>query len=206
MKQEDMETIQCQPQKQSTKDYFLLAILNIVPAGLMFSLFFISSELITDFKTPGSLKIFFMILGYILSALLYYYFYNWERERWYWKLTESELINGKRKLKSYRLSDINKIIKGLPHKTNLVISANKFLNPQIYQGTLIDRALCLLIKFEDGSMLPFHVHRCFNGTNLMNQLVALKSNLVVQDYFYSEEEINLLKKADWNKLIKVRIS
>jgi hypothetical protein len=115
-------------------------------------------------------------------------------DRLYWRLTETELIGGIRGKTKLSLSDLQKIVIGLPNKFPIP-GMEKFAPPQI-------RANSMLLCFSDNSLLPIHFHGMPNGTRLMNELISRYKERVDTNYSYSADEIKILRKADINVLIK----
>lgn len=165
----------------------------------------IVSELITDYQTPGSLKGVFAAVSGLLGVGLMFAFLRWEQDRWYWVLEGNKLIGGKKKEKVFPLSSVVKIVPGLPDKINPLVAANKFVHPELWATVMAERQLALLLKFADGSFMPFHVHRCVNGCPLMTELVKRLTDRVDSDYEYTQKEVKSLRSADWNRVVRQQI-
>jgi len=129
-------------------------------------------------------------------------FLFWEQDRWYWVLEDDKLIGGRKKDKVFPLSSITAVVPSLPDEINLFVAASGFKNPELRDAIIIERQLALCLKFADGSFMPFHVHRCVNGTRLMTELVTRLAGHVVPDYQYTKLEIKALRSADWNRIVK----
>lgn len=138
-----------------------------------------------------------MVAGWFTGRLI---------NRHFWRLTQSELIGGITGNIRYPLSSIDKIIVGLPNKmpipgSNAVFSTG-LLSPAIKELYAAKQAGSLLVKFQDGSLLPLKLRAMVNGGILMDELVNRLQNCVVKDYQFSDQEIKILRSADPNMIIR----
>jgi hypothetical protein len=117
-------------------------------------------------------------------------------------LDNEKLIGGKKKDKVFPLSSITSIVLGLPDKTHFLVGLGKFTQPHLWHLIMTQRQTALLLKLEDGSLMPFDVHRCVNGSSLMTELVSRLAKHVDRDYKYSHREIKALQSADWNRVLR----
>jgi hypothetical protein len=93
-------------------------------------------------------------------------------------------------------------VPGLPAKTNRLVAANQFVDPALWATFMRERRLAILLKFSDGSFMPFHVHRCVGGSCLMAELVRRLADRVDHDYTYTPQEVKALRSAHWNRVVK----
>jgi hypothetical protein len=204
---EEDATIQCQPPRTALWQWLITILATVaVFGGIIFIGLLMIFELATNYQTTQGAKLFLLALSGVLSIVLLLIFVRWEQDRWYWALDEDKLIGGKKKDKIFPLSSIETIVPGLPEKTNLIFTANKYVHPELWASVMIERKLALLLKFSDGSFMPFHVHRCVNGCQLMTGLVKRLTDRLDRDYEYTRHEIKALRSADWNRIVKQRIA
>ncbi len=78
------------------------------------------------------------------------------------------------------------------------------MKSEVREAIAADREISLLIVFKDGSLMPFHVHRCPDGTALMTALLKNCTELVKKEYEYTEAQLKVLRFADWNKRVQPR--
>ena len=141
-------------------------------------------------------------IGYLCGMVFWFNFIQSEFDRWYWKLSDSELIGGKHENRRFPLSTIIRIVPRLPEQLHPLVALSKYTHPGLWKNLLVQRKLSLLLQFSDGHMLPLHLHGCAGGTNLMNELVTSCRNRVDSDYEYSPDETKILKNIDWNRIAK----
>jgi hypothetical protein len=120
--------------------------------------------------------------------------------RYFWRLTQSELIGGINGKIRYPLSSIEKIIVGLPGQM-LVPGAAALASPALKEAYAKKQAGSLLVIFQDGALLPLKLRAMTNGGILMDELVNRLPNRVTRDYVYSDQEIKILRSAVPNVLI-----
>jgi len=85
--------------------------------------------------------------------------------------------------------------------SNAVFSTG-LLSPAIKELYAAKQAGSLLVKFQDGSLLPLKLRAMVNGGILMDELVNRLQNCVVKDYQFSDQEIKILRSADPNMIIR----
>ncbi len=119
----------------------------------------------------------------------------------FWRLTQSELINGMTGKIIYPLSSIEKIIVGLPGQMP-IRGSDAFVSPALKELYAEKQASSLLIIFQDGAWLPLKLRLMENGSALMDELTVRLQDRVIRNYIYSEKEIRILKSADPNRLIR----
>lgn len=173
---------------------------------LIFAGLLIISELVTNYETTQQTKCVLLGVGVVISIVLLSVFIRWVQDPWYWILEKDRLVGGRRKDKVFPLSSITTIVPGLPDKTNPLVAANKFVNPEIWTIVVTERKLALLLKFSDGSFMSFHVHRCVDGSRLMTELITRLAEHIDRHYEYTDQEIKALRSADWNRVVKQRIA
>lgn len=199
--------MQCHPPRTPIRHWFLIVGMSMVfPGALILVGLVIVSDLMTDYQTPALLKGIFAIVSAVLGVGLMLAFLRWEQDRWYWVLDEEKLIGGRKKDKVFPLSSVIRVVPGLPDKTNPLIAVNKYVNPEIWTNFMSERKRALLLKFVDGSFMPFHVHRCVNGTPFMTALVKRLADCFDSDYEYTRREVKALRSADWNRVVKRKIT
>lgn len=177
---------------------------TVIFGGLIFMGLFMASESLTNHQTTQETKFALFAIGLVLALALLIVFVWWEQDRWYWALTEDHLIGGRKRDKPLPLSSVQMLVCGLPDTTNVLVTVSKVTHPDLYSLHMAERKLALLLKFSDGSFMPFHVHRCVNGSQFMTELLKRLGDRFVGDYEYTSTEISALKSADWNKLIHPR--
>ena len=198
--------MECYPPPPTVWDRFLLFFLGFICFGSIILVpLIVFADLITAYKTPTYLKICLAIPSGALGIYGLMIFSKWHQNAYHWTLTDQKLIRGKKKTTIIPFSSIQKIIPGLPDKMGTLLSANKFVRPDLHQIHEIQRGQTLCIKLLDGSILPFNVHSCINGTQLMQQLIDNLEEIVDLEYKFSSNEISILKYPKWkqNKVFKV---
>jgi len=123
--------------------------------------------------------------------------------RQFWRLTQSELVSGMRGQTRYPLSNIEKIVVGLPGQLP-VAGMGVFASPAQLEIFAEKQATTLLLKFNDGAMLPLNLRALANGAALMEELTGRLQERVTRNYTYSDQEIKTLRRADPNALIRKR--
>ena len=103
--------------------------------------------------------------------------------RWFWKLTDQELISGIFFKKRYSLKGITKIVEGLP-ATSKYQKLDLFCEPAA-QSAAIYRSASLFIKFDDRSFLPLNLHGLVNGDQLIAELEAKLNHVLDKSYEYT---------------------
>ena len=199
-------TMKCHPPRPPLWHWLAIIGLSVAfPGALIFAALVIASELVTNYQTPGAIKGCFAVVSSLLGVGLMFLFLRWEQDRWYWVLEADRLIGGKKRDKIFPLPSVVKIVPGLPDRTNPLVAANKFVHPDLWATVIAERKLALLLKFADGSFMPFHVHRCVNGCPLMTGLVKRLEYRIDRDYAYTRKEIRALRSADWNRVVKQQV-
>ena len=173
----------------------------MVPGVLYAAAFVIAAELITAFQVTQQTRYLLAGVGCLFGIATMVLFLRWEQDRWYWELTETGLVSGKRKKKIYLLSDIVRLLDGIPDSGSLVKSFIGMINPRIRAMLSHCRGQAFLLMFRDGSLLPLHIHACEGGTRLMEELKARLSDRVYPTWKLSETEASALRMADWNRAV-----
>lgn len=195
--------IRCHPPATPLWHWVLAIVAAVAVFGsLIFAGLFMIVELCSNQAASPQTKLMLFILSGMISVILLVLFIHWEHDRWFWTLTGEALIGGRKQTQQIPLSSISLIVPGLPEKAHLIVEANRFINPQIWQGLIHERRLALLLKFADGSFMPLHVHRCVEGRTLMSALIQRLANRIDPDYVYSPREVKALRAADWNRVVK----
>lgn len=177
----------------------------MVPGMFYVLVFVIAAELITGFQATQPTRSILAGLGCLFGVATMAVFLYWEQNRWYWELTETELVWGIRKKKVYRLANIVRLLDGIPNIASPAKSVVDLINPRLSARLALGRAQAFLLVFRDGSLLPMHIHACEGGTRLMEELKVRLGNRVYQKRELSEVEARALRMADWNRLIPPRI-
>lgn len=175
-----------------------VVIFGAIITAFLFTIF----ELITDYSTSEYVKYVLLGVGCSLSFVLLFAFHHWEQKRWHWTLKENELVGGKNRDRRFPLSSIQHCVVGLPYKVAMITKISRYTHSHLYADLIADRKIALLLKFSDGSFMPFHVHRCSGGSELMTELLKRLGDRIRDDYVYTVEEEKALKIADWNRVVK----
>ena len=166
---EQKQMMECHPPREPVWHWPAIVFLSVLfPGVLILAGLVIVSELVTNYNTPAQLKVIFAIVSGVLSVVLMAIFLFWERDRWYWALDKDKLIGGRKRNKVFPLSQIAVIVPGLPDETLPLLKLTNIRNPELWETLMTERKLALLLKFQDGSFMPFHVHRCAGGTVLLS--------------------------------------
>lgn len=192
--------IVCKPPKPPLWHYPAIVFISVMFPGMLYlAVMVMISEQITGYNTSNQAKIIMAIAGAVLGVASMVAFLAWEQKRWYWKLTEKELVWGFGKGNTISLSSIEKIVFGMPAASGCIMAAAGFARPDLVEQIAEGKKMALVLMLSDGSMVPLHLHKCVNGTRLMTELVNLQKDKVVTEYNYSPEQTRLLRTADWNK-------
>jgi len=206
----DVDEIVCTPKKpvayERAMNWFYRGICAMILAGFFGFIAALVWEWIEGCVAPTKVTLAAGSVGFVVGLILTRVVERWEEERWHWILTPSELIGGRDGQWRRSLSSINKIVPGVPARRGTVENTIiQICQPELYQLQALDRSITLLLKFSDGLMLPFNVHRCANGTRLMNELLARCQDVVDLSYEYTQRERRLLRFPSWNKPIQPRV-
>lgn len=182
----------------------LFGITVIIPCQILHP-----GKLIYD---DGVLSLSSIIILYLINALVTILALrvaiNKSNDVYYWKLTKTELIGGKKSDIIIPLHMIEKVILFWPPKTNFgykfLTKVTKF-HPSKSIRTLsnaenIIRSNSLLLKMDNQKFLGLYLHPHPGGSKLMDELVKLIINKVDKNYKYSDEEQKNLNKVRMNKL------
>jgi hypothetical protein len=200
---EDAQIMECHPPREPIWHWPAIVFLSMLfPGLLILAGLVIVSELVTNYNTPAQLKVIFAIVSAVLSVALMAIFLFWERDRWYWALDKDNLIGGRKRDKVFPLSSIATIVPGLPDETLPILKLANIRNPELLDTLMPERKLALLLKFADGSFMPFHVRRCAGGIALMTELIKRLEDRIGRDYQYSKAEVKALRAADWNRVVR----
>lgn len=203
MTEEKSAIFRARPPKPPFWHYPAIALLSAMVPGVFYVLVFvIAAELITEFRVTQQTRYVLAGLGCLLGIATMAAFLRWEQDRWYWELTETELAWGIRKKKVYPLSSIVRLLERIPDIAFPAKSLVDMLNPQLSAVLAAGRAQSFLLVFQDGLLLPMHIHACEGGTRLMEELKARVGDRVCQKYELTEAETRVLRLADWNRLVR----
>lgn len=150
-------------------------------------------------NTPSGAPGWALALSLLLGVAASIWFIGSVVSRSLWRLTDSELINGITGKKRYPFSSIQKVIVGLPDQVSgtwVGELAPLFDKYNTVQNYVESRPSALLLVFPDGSLLPLSLHKVVNGPLLKFMLAERLKDRVVHDYKFSEEELQLLKRAE----------
>lgn len=174
--------------------------------GVMFVVAFVMiAELATGFSTSDSLRAWLAISGCIAGIISMVVFLAWEQNRWYWVLTGNKLVGGRGgRARVYSLESITKVVPGLPGMTKKLSVLADFAVPGTGKAFDTYKNEALMLKFKDGTLIPFHLHNCVNGSLLMAELTARVADRVDTNYVFTENEKRCLLKADWNRQTRAR--
>ena len=200
------ELAACRPPRPAWWHFPVLALYALMPACFILIALLVPLELKNDFETPADTKMALCVLSYVLGVWLMVVFLVWQQARWHWSLTPDALWWGPRKRHKIPLDALKKIAPGRPMPTKSPVHAvfHRAVKQQAWEIMSAEFTMALLLIFEDGSILPFHVHRCPGGTALMRKLVELHRDALDPDYQCSKEEQRRLRFADWNRLTRPR--
>ncbi len=206
---EDVDEIVCSPEKPGVcgrvVNWFCRGYLAMVVAGLVGFIATLVWEWITGYRTPTEATLAFASAGLVVGLLLMRILGRWERERWHWVLTPSELIVGKGRRWRRSLSSITKIVPCAPIRTGRIeTTIIKVCKPELYHGDALRSTVTLLLKFSDGTMLPFNVHACTNGTRLMTELLNRCQGVVDCEHEYTPAERRALHPLRSNRPTRPR--
>jgi hypothetical protein len=104
----------------------------------------------------------------------------------------------------FPLSSVVTVIPGLPNKVHPMIAAGKFVYPNLGPALILKRKQAIVLRFPDGSLLPFDVRACANGVPFMTELVERLADRIDGDYEYTRSEVRALRSADLNRVVKPR--
>lgn len=127
-------------------------------------------------------------LSCIVGALLSRAIIRWYQDAFHWTLTNTELVGGRDGKVRFNLSSITKIVPGLPETPLLNLMLIMSLLPPCGSGAIVRRRRAFMLKFSDGTILPFNVHECTNGTPLMDALLSRCQGTVDGEYEYTWRE------------------
>jgi len=206
-------TMICYQKFRWSDSYFLYGSLTAGPVITIISIWFY--DYVTGEHTMARMKmgnlLSLMTVGSVICAIPLYFILQDDGST-SWELTDHALIYGKTERKVFPLSSLVTIVPGLLEKQKTFLS-------DIDIDTINDmRKRTLLLKFNDGSMLPFFV--CYalrfdpdpdslgpdkvpieNGEELMSELLRRYEHLVDHHYQFSAEEIKLLQEPAMNQVI-----
>lgn len=171
------------------------------PAAMIIICILIPLEYRNGFDTPVRTKQVVVAGSYLLGLGLLMLFLRQQQDRWHWLLNDRELVGGRKRRNIYPFSSMAAIVPGLPAQKSIILA---FAKSGAREAIAADRKISLLIVFKDGMLMPFHVHRCNGGTQLMTLLLAKCGDIVRTDYEYTEAELKALKFADWNRPVRPR--
>jgi hypothetical protein len=170
---------------------------------VVFLVLFLPLDFRNGFETPARTKYMLLMLSYPVGVLLMSVFLWWDQQRWYWWLTEDALVWGVRQAHVIPLSSVEKIVPGRPIAKGAVETAfGRGVTAEVREGLQLDYGISLLLLFKDGSMMPFHIHRCVNGTRLMTALLDQCRDRMDNGYHFSDRQRKQLRFADWNRLTR----
>jgi hypothetical protein len=118
-----------------------------------------------------------------------------------WLLTDTELIGGLKGNLRFPLISVERIIIGLPCAWPTAWMSI-LASSAVREALVTAKAGSVLIRFRDGSMLPLTLQRIPNGNALIEALLARMEGRVEKHYTYSKEEMNRLRRADPNALLR----
>jgi len=178
----------------------------MVPGVFYVLVFVIAAELITEFQVTQQTRYVLAGLGCLLGVATMAAFLRWEQNRWYWELTETGLGVDIRKKKVYPLSNIARLLDGIPDVALPANSLIDMINQRLLSDVLaVGDAQAFLLVFHDGSLLPMNIHACKGGTRLMEELKVRMGDRVCEKAELTEAEARALRLADWNRLVRPRI-
>lgn len=156
----------------------------------------------------------------IPGCLFGLWFARKQLKKQFWRLTDTELSCGISRPQSFPLTNIEKIVVGLPvngmGKMFLRAKPGTMAGASVAVLTTVDprwntvrgmsltsakKENSLLICFKDGSWLPLRLFLLPNGSAIMDALKERFKDRTVYDYNYSAEEIRKLRRRDVNELI-----
>ena len=206
MTEEKSAVFRARPPKPPFWHYPAIVLLSAMVPGVFYVLVFvIAAELITGFQVTQQTRYVLSGLGCLLGVATMAVFLRWEQDRWYWELTETELVWGIRKKKVYPLSSIVRLLDGMPDITLPAKSLIDMINPRLSAVLAVGRVQAFLLVFHDRSLLPMHIHACEGGTRLMEELKVRLGDRVCEKYELTEAEVRALRLADWNRLVRAKI-
>ncbi|MBI5775228.1 MAG: hypothetical protein HZA89_16010 [Verrucomicrobia bacterium] len=171
----------------------IFVAIGAIPPLLVVSGFYIDSP---TGRTPKLALAGCLVIGAILAL-----WFSWRTlNRFYWHLTEAELIVGRWGRKHFALSTVDRVVLGLP-PILLQSGLGKLVTPEVRHAYTVARASSLLLIFKDESLLPLTINHLPNGTALIDELMKRLQNRVMSDHVYTEEQIKRLRGADPNVLI-----
>jgi len=195
--------ISCHPERAPLWQIIGVSLLwAATVGGLIFLALLFALEVTAGSPASPRVKWAAMITAALVSALILVIFVRWDRDRWHWVLTEDCLIGGKKGRHMFPLASIAKIVPGLPTKVGVFLALNRFVHPGLFAALMVERKHAVVLKFVDGSCMAFHVNRCVGGVSLMNALRERLGDRLDPLYEYSLDEVEALKYADWNRVIR----
>ncbi|MBI2440451.1 MAG: hypothetical protein HYV35_03670 [Lentisphaerae bacterium] len=174
----------------------------MVPGAFYVAALVIAAELITGFQATQSTRYVLAGVGCLLGIVTMIVFLRWEQNRWYWELTLAGFCGGRWKKKVYPLSSIVSLVDGMPQITLPAKSLIDMLNPRLSAVLAAGRAQAFLLVFQDGALLPLHLHACTGGTRLMEELKVRLGSRVCQKHELTAAQARALRLADWNRLVR----
>jgi hypothetical protein len=190
------------PPKPPLWHYPAIAFMSAMVPGMFYVLLFVmAAELITGFQTTQQTRYILLGTGCLLGIVTMVVFLLWEQQRWYWQLTDTELVCGALTKKVYPLSSIVRLSDGIPDIALPAKSLIDAINPILSEVLARGRAQAFLLVFQDGSLMPLNLHACEGGTQLMEELKVRMGNRVSQKCELTEAEAKALRLADWNRLV-----
>ena len=200
--QEDQNALECHPPRTPFWQWLIIIFLTVpIFGGLIAAGLVMAAELINHFQTTMQTRLLLLATGGGISLVLLWIFARWDQERWYWVLTPDALIGGAKQNLIFPFSTIAKIVPGLPEKTIPLVAANQFVDPAVWNAIMHARKLALLLKFSDGSFMPFHVHKCAGSSELMDEMLKRLADRIDRNYVYTQPEVKALRAADWNRRV-----
>lgn len=195
--------IRCEPPRSPFWQEFAVSLLWVMTVGgILFLLLLSAFEITAGTLASPRVKWATMLSAATISILLLAIFVRWERQRWYWVLTDDALIGGKTGRQVLPLASIAKIVPGLPGKVGILLALNRFVHRDLWAAITVDRRRALVLKFVDGSCMAFHVYRCVGGEALMDALRERLADRLDPLYEYSSGEQEALKYPEWNRAVR----
>jgi hypothetical protein len=192
------------PPKPPLWHYPAIVLISAMMPGVFYVLVFvIGADIITEFQVTQQTRYILAGVGCLFGVATIVLFLCWEQNRWYWELTETTLIGGGfRKKKVYPLSNIVILVHGIPDTAWPAKSFLDTIRTLLSPVSAFDRAQAFLLMFQDGSLLPMHLHACEGGTRLMEELKVRVRDRVYQTWKLTDVEARALRMADWNRLVR----
>jgi hypothetical protein len=176
--------------------FSLYSLIASIPFLLAINTIASQRESYTGTTSPGQLCLAFAV-GSTLGAYVTLHFLN----RRFWTLTDSRLSVGIRRQISYSLIDIDRIIPSVPMQArHLWLLESEALISEFMEA----HAHGLVIRFTDGSLMPFNVHSLPDGTRLMIELVTRFKNRLDPQYAFSANDLKQLKRTEFNMAAEQR--